>query len=107
MTVYITQNMDGRNFIPAQKFGELRALLPEKSQILFDAAPILKKLRDGMDDFNDNDFLLLSGDPIIIGLAMMVADEVNHGKMTLLKWDKQEKTYYPVQVDMYAEEKAE
>jgi len=107
MIVYITQNMDGRNFIPAQKFGELRALLPEKSQILLDPAPILKKLREGLDNFTDDDFLLLSGDPIIIGLSMMVADEVNHGRMKLLKWDKQEKTYYPVKIDMYEEEKAE
>jgi hypothetical protein len=36
-----------------------------------------------------------------MGLAMMVAAEINRGQMQLLKWDKQEKEYYPVRIDFY------
>ena len=39
--------------------------------------------------------LLLYGDPAIIGVVCAVASDMTNGKLQLLKWDRQEKTYYP------------
>ena len=43
------------------------------------------------------------GDPAIIGIAFAVAADVNHGNVNLLKWDKMERTYYPVRISVSEE----
>ncbi len=101
MTVYITQDSIGRSFIAAQKHGDLVALLPSEAQVTLSSGPTLRKLRRGLKSFGDEDFLLLSGDPIIMGLAIVVALEGNRGKGKFLKWDNREKDYYIVLVDLY------
>jgi len=104
-TVYVTQEVVGRNFIPAQKYGGLKLLLPSAIQIVFSAEPVLRKLHSELSSFSDEDFLLLSGDPLIMGLALVVALDYNEGRAVCLKWDKHERTYYPVEVNL--EEKEE
>ena len=51
--------------------------------------------------FSDKDFLLLSGDPKVIGLAIAVACDINNGKYTTLTWDRQEKMYYPTEFNIH------
>ena len=51
-------------------------------------------------DFNDNDYLLLMGDPAIIALAGAVASDVNGGRFKILKWDRDEKKYYDIEIDL-------
>ena len=41
------------------------------------------------------------GDPAAIGIACCVASNNNIGRMKLLKWDRERKEYYPVQVDLH------
>ena len=52
-------------------------------------------------DFSDKDFLLLSGDPKVIGLAIAVACDINNGKYKTLTWDRQEKMYYPTEFNIH------
>ena len=59
------------------------------------------KLRRLLKDFSDKDFLLLSGDPKVIGLAIAVACDINNGKYTTLTWDRQEKMYYPTEFNIH------
>jgi hypothetical protein len=99
--VFVTQESVGRNFVPAQKYGELVSLFPATAQVVISSQPTVRKLRRLLKDYCDSDYLLLSGDPIIMGLSMMVASEHNLGRLQLLKWDKQEKDYYPVKVDFF------
>ena len=40
------------------------------------------------------------GDPAIIGIAFALASSANHGRINMLKWDKIEKIYYPVKVNL-------
>ena len=47
------------------------------------------------------DFLLLTGDPAIIGVACSIASDITNGKYNLLKWDKQERKYYPIEINLY------
>ena len=53
-----------------------------------------------MKEFNGEDYLLLMGDPAVIGLACVIASEINIGKFSILKWDRIEKSYYPVEIDI-------
>jgi len=94
--VFVVQDSPNRNFLPARKFGELVMLLDGKEQIVLSAIPIIKQLKALLQDFDDDDFLLLSGDPAIIGSAVAVAMEVNLGRVMVLKWDRKESDYYKV-----------
>ncbi len=50
--------------------------------------------------FCDDDYLLLIGDPAIIALAGAIASEMNRGKFKVLKWDRDEKKYYDLEIDL-------
>ena len=106
--VYVIQEIagtrDGRpkiNIMGAQEYGRFKFLLPELSQIIFSPGPLIFKLRKGLKDFNQKDFLLLTGDPAIIGVACSIVSNITNGKFNLLKWDKQERKYYPIQINLH------
>ena len=63
--------------------------------------PLIFKLRKLLKDFSPNDYLLLTGDPAIIGISCSIVAEITGGKFSFLKWDRQEKTYYPIKVNLY------
>ena len=99
MTVYVLQEM-GRNIRSAEKFGDLKVVLPDNKQIVLSSGPLTFKLRHELKDFNDKDYLLLMGDPAIIAVAGAVVSEVNGGKFKVLKWDRDEKKYYDIEIDL-------
>ena len=106
--VYVTQEIPGTregrpkiNIIGASKYGELVFLLPELSQIIFSPGPLVFKLRKLLKDYTPDDYLLLSGDPAIIGVACSIVSDITNGKYKLLKWDKQERQYYPIEINLY------
>lgn len=99
--VYVIQEQKGKNLIPATKYGELKFLLPQGTQITFSAGQAVNKLKIELSDFNDNDYLLLIGDPVAIGITFAVAAEWNQGKVKVLKWDRQESMYYPLSINLY------
>ena len=88
------------NIMSASKFGEFRFLLPEFSQIIFSPGPLIFKLRNLLKDYNVKDYLLLTGDPVIIGVACSIVADVTNGKFNLLKWDKQDRMYYPIAINL-------
>ena len=59
------------------------------------------KLRKLLDKYTTKDFLLLTGDPAIIGVACSIVADKTGGKFNLLKWDRQEKMYYPIEINLY------
>jgi len=85
----------------ASKYGEFVFLLPELSQIIFSPGPLIFKLRKALKDFTTEDHLLLTGDPAIIGVACSIVSDMTNGKYNLLKWDKQERQYYPIEINLY------
>ena len=107
-TVYVIQEIagtrDGRpkiNIMGAAEFGTFKFLLPELSQIIFSPGPLIFKLRKALKDFSEGDYLLLTGDPAIIGVACSIVSDMTNGKYNLLKWDKQERQYYPIEINLY------
>ena len=99
MTVYVLQEM-GRNIRSAEKFGDLKVLLPDNRQIVLSSGPLTFKLRQELKDFNDNDYLLLIVDHDIIAIAGAVVSDVNGGRFKILKWDRDEKRYYDIEIDL-------
>jgi len=76
-------------------------LLPEFSQMIFSPGPLIRKLRHGLKHFKENDYLLLTGDPALIGVACSLVSDITNGKYKILKWDKQERKYYPIAINLY------
>ena len=81
--------------------GKFIFLLPEFSQIIFSPGPLVYKLRQGLKGYTSEDYLLLTGDPAIIGVACSIVSDITNGKYKLLKWDKQERKYYPIEINLY------
>jgi hypothetical protein len=105
--VYVLQELPGTkagspkiNIMSASKFGEFKFLLPEFSQIIFSPGPLIFKLRNLLKNYTTKDYLLLTGDPAIIGVACSIVSEFTNGKYNLLKWDKQDRIYYPIAINL-------
>ena len=89
------------NIMGASQYGQFKFLLPEFSQMIFSPGPLIYKLRQGLKDYHVKDYLLLTGDPAIIGVACSIVSDITHGKYNVLKWDKQERKYYPIEINLY------
>ena len=107
-TVYVIQHIPGTqagnpkiNIMGASHYGQFKFLLPEFSQIIFSPGPLIYKLRQGLKNYKTRDYLLLTGDPAIIGVACSIVSDITHGKYNVLKWDKQERKYYPIEINIY------
>jgi hypothetical protein len=98
--VYIVQEVPGRNVLPARQYGELRLLLPD-GDIVLSAGPTTRKLQRALKDFCEQDYLLLMGDPVAIGLTCAIASDINQGRFKMLKWDRQQHCYFPVEVVLH------
>ena len=106
--VYVIQEIagtkDGKpkiNILGAAEYGTFKFLLPELSQMIFSPGPLIFKLRKSLKDYTTKDFLLLTGDPAIIGVACSIVADITNGKFNLLKWDKQERKYYPIHINLF------
>ena len=106
--VYVIQEISGTKsgnpkikIMGAPQYGTFKFLLPEFSQMIFSPGPLIYKLRQGLKNFKSKDYLLLTGDPAIIGVACSIVSDITNGKYNLLKWDKQERKYYPIEINLY------
>jgi hypothetical protein len=106
--VYVLQELPGTkagtpkiNIMSASKYGKFKFLLPEFSQIIFSPGPLIFKLRSSLRSYTPNDYLLLTGDPAIIGVACSIVSDMTGGKYSLLKWDKQDRIYYPIKINLH------
>jgi len=106
--VYVIQEISGTrhgapkiNIMGAQKYGKFVFCLPEMAQIIFSPGPLIFKLRKVLKNYTSRDFLLLTGDPAIIGVACSIVSDITNGKYKLLKWDKQERRYYPIVINLH------
>jgi len=109
--VYVIQEIPGSkagtpkiNIMGAAAYSTSRDfifLLPEFSQMIFSPGPLIFKLRKGLKDYKPEDYLLLTGDPAIIGVACSIVSDITNGKYNVLKWDKQERKYYPIEINLY------
>ena len=109
--VYVVQEIPGSqagtpkiNIIGAAAYSttnDFNFLLPEFSQMIFSPGPLIFKLRKGLRNYTPEDYLLLTGDPAIIGVACSIVSYITNGKYNVLKWDKQERKYYPISINLY------
>jgi hypothetical protein len=97
--VFVVQEVLNRDLGAAARFGDMKLLLPA-GDVVLSPGPTIRRLRESLRGFCDDDFLLLIGDPVAIGLATAVAADMNCGRVKFLKWSKKASTYYPIEADL-------
>ena len=103
MTVYVIQEMPYKDILSAEEYGELVSIIEPGYQLYISPEPIVEKVRVALKNFNDEDYLLLIGDPSIIGIACAIACDINMGKLKVLKWDRRRERYYPIEFNIKGE----
>jgi hypothetical protein len=77
---------------PALEFGPLVHLLPP-GKLPSNLSGTVAALDRGLADYGDDDYLLLVGDPVAIGVAVAVAANVNEGRVRALRWHGRARRY--------------
>lgn len=99
--VYVVSETLQHNIASALDYGQIEIILPPNAQIAFSVVPTVRRIQRKLEKFTDEDFLLLIGDPSAIGIACAVAASRNNGRFKCLKWDKRERRYIPLEVDLF------
>tara|TARA_R110001606_G_scaffold51729_2_gene128440 strand:+ start:2314 stop:2685 length:372 start_codon:yes stop_codon:yes gene_type:complete len=86
--------------LSAAKYGELIPLTSAFEQVHLSPEKTVAQIKRKLLGFGDDDYLLALGDPAIIGISFAIASNLNHGRVKLLKWDRQEKIYYDVKISL-------
>lgn len=112
--VYIVQDQkqltgDGQlvakfDFTPAERYGELFFLLKSGSSP-FNLPPVIDELHKHLQNYRPNyDYLLLTGNPVLIGLTVAIAANYADGKVLMLQWSGSRQAYLPVTAALWSEE---
>lgn len=107
MTVYVVQNAlhkDPRtgqlvpkfDYSPAEQFGEIVYLLNDQARP-FILQPIIAELHEKLRDFSDSDYLLLTGNPTLLGLCFAIAADYNDGCIKVLQWHGRSGSYTAIE----------
>ena len=100
--VYVVQQpAPNINILSASDYGYLVICLPNRDQAILSTAPYVQKMRKNLQDIRKQDYLLAVGDPTIIALSAIIASEQTNGQFNMLKWDKREYRYYPLEFDIF------
>jgi len=91
-TVYVVQDTQ-KDLQTAKQFGELHIILTWKD-VRESVEHVVKKLDRKLANIRANDYLLLIGDPLAIGLALYTALEYTGGYINALKWDREKREYF-------------
>lgn len=89
-TIFVVQENNRFDYADAERFGDVKFLTnreysPLKNSLMNN--DILDEIKTGMNDFNpDVDYLLLSGNPVMIGFVFHLALSLK-GYIKLLQWD--------------------
>lgn len=79
----------------AEHFGSIEFILGPTDD-LFDTESYLGKMHSSLSGFCDDDFLLLIGNPVFIGVSVAIAAYYNDGKVRLLQWSAKNDNYFPM-----------
>lgn len=94
--VFVVQDDGNKNFTPAMQLGEICVLSQRDLSVHGDPATSLSRLRRGLADYNpETDYILLTGDPLLIGAAVAEL-AMRYGSARCLKWDRQNTVYHTV-----------
>lgn len=96
--VWITFNDRRKNFSAAEEYGELREVFSSVGK-QYNPVALIEHARRVLDKVEEGDSLLVVGDPTLVAICTVVMCEVLDGKAKLLRWDRDNLRYSPVELD--------
>lgn len=84
----------------AEQYGELIFLLGPGAAPFNPVSPIAE-LNDKLADYGDEDYLLLIGNPCLIGWTVAIAADSNNGFVNLLQWSGKDQSYIPISASLF------
>lgn len=112
MTVFAVQNQmkfdkDVGGLVPrfsniekAQRFGEIFYVL-SPSASPFSPELVLGDIHEALSGFTDNDYILLIGNPVLIGMTTAVAANYNGGRVKFLQWSGRHGEYTEISTKIF------
>ena len=95
--VFIIQDSAGKNFEPAKEFGELTIILTGRETVI----EAINRLEHYLESFTGDDYLLLVGSPLFIGIASALAWNLClSGHIQFLVWDREHYKYNVEKVEL-------
>lgn len=97
--VFVVQENPNLNYLPAEKFGEVVFITSIEFSPVKNSprnAALMRDIEDAMRQFDpDRDYLLLSGNPIIMGYVFALAIQMK-GEVSVLWWSRIDGAYIDV-----------
>ena len=81
----------------AEEYGTLEFLLSPNTRP-FKPEKIVSVLREKLQNYTSDDYLLLIGNPVLIGMTVAVAADLNAGYVQVLQWSNRK--YILIQINM-------
>lgn len=82
----------------AAKYGEIQFILSPTVRP-FMTQNAIDKIRDRLGDYTEDDFLLLTGNPTLIGLCVAIAAQKSN-IVRILQWDSMRREYVEITADL-------
>lgn len=107
MTVYIVSDhkqldfetnsyVSKYDYTPAEKFGKLEFLLSSTANPFKNMDVIIQELHSKLQNSTMDDYLILSGNPVLMSTAAAIMAFYNEGWVNLLQWNGYQKEYSPL-----------
>lgn len=93
-TVWVTYNDRRKNMSNAEKFGELKDVFSSIGKE-YNPDKLIQHARTVLKNWQPGDYLLVVGDPALVGICMVVISEIDD-EINLLKWDRINFEYIPM-----------
>lgn len=95
------QLVDKFDLSSAAAYGEIKYLLSPKAAP-FHPESVISELHQKLDKFTADDYLLLVGNPCLIGFSVAIAsDKTNLGMVKLLQFSGKEQRYIPISAQLF------
>lgn len=82
------------------KFGDLVEVFDRPVAAGRQTEGMRQKVFGAMQGFCDDDHIVALGDPAAIAIVAMVGMTLNGGRVSLLRWDRQSRTYEQLKIDL-------
>lgn len=113
-TVYVVQKQykfdrDSQEYVAkfdlsaAEGFGQFKYLLSPNATP-WRMHEVIPELHAGLSDYTEDDYLLLIGNPILIGCASAIAADYSGGAVRFLQWSGRDRAYIPVYAEIFSQD---
>lgn len=110
-TVYVTQvphrlnrrsgELEPLDLSPAREWGELEIVLTPSANPFTSMDKIIEDLHESLQHIKGEDYVILVGNPAIMGAMASIASQYTNGKLRVLQWHGKKRQYNLIEYDVH------